>query len=165
MRYTPAAGERAAIRGYQWQYDHIAVRVYDAILDDDLIALRLTDPDAGRVDDLVLVRRGRVEGYQFKSAGFDSYLTFNKLLRPRRTRGGTPSPSLLRLLEDGWKRLKRRHENAHVHLVMQQLASVSDHLGESDAADRPSPDHLSAFLLQVLEPLCQGLITIENGLL
>ena len=75
MNRSPAAGERSAVRGYRWQYDHIATRVYDALLDGDLVAVRLTDPDAGRVDDLVLVRRGRVDGYQFKSSEFDGYVT------------------------------------------------------------------------------------------
>ena len=55
---APASGERAALRGYRWQYDHIAARVYNALLDSDLESLRLTDPKAGRVDDLVLIRSG-----------------------------------------------------------------------------------------------------------
>src|SRR5665647_271689 len=68
MEPSPASGERSAVRGYQWQYDHIAVRVYDALLDDELVEIRLTDPDAGKVDDLVLISRQGAHGYQFKSA-------------------------------------------------------------------------------------------------
>ncbi len=58
MEASPASGERSAVRGYQRQYDRVAAKVYDALLDDDLVSVRLTDPDAGKVDDLVLVVRG-----------------------------------------------------------------------------------------------------------
>ena len=88
MIHTSASGERAALRGYRWQYDQIAARVYDALLDGDFESLRLTDPQAGRVDDLVLIRRGRADGYQFKSVEFDGYLTFRQVInkRPAHTR-------------------------------------------------------------------------------
>ena len=58
MMDAPASGERAALRGYRWQYDHIASRVYNALLDGNLESLRLTDPQAGQVDDLLLIKRG-----------------------------------------------------------------------------------------------------------
>lgn len=161
MSRPPAAGERDAVRGYRWQYDHIAHTVYDAFLDGNFEALRLTDPEAGRVDDLVLVRRGRVDGYQFKSVAHDSYVTFNQLAREQKTRGGNPSPSILRSLGDGWKRLNGRYENVHVHIVLQQLASIRDHLGE-EGVERPSPDHFSAFLEEVLNPLQSRQITLED---
>ena len=96
MTHAPASGERAALRGYRWQYDHIASRVYDALLDGDFRAVRLADPDAGRVDDLVLIKHDRTDGYQFKSVGHDSYLTFQRLVGLQRTRGGANAPSLIR---------------------------------------------------------------------
>ena len=77
MINTPASGERSALRGYRWQYDHIAARVYDALLESDLVSVRLTDPEAGRIDDLLLVRHDRVDAYQFKSAGFHRNITFS----------------------------------------------------------------------------------------
>ena len=153
MSRAPAAGERAALRGFRWQYDHIAALVYDALLDGELVTLRLTDPDAGRVDDLVLVRRRRTDSYQFKSVEFNSYLTFNQVVRDQRTHGGNKAPSLVRSLADGWERLRSRGDSAHVHLVTEQLASVNDHLSDGDGPDKPSPDHFSAFLTKVLEPL------------
>ena len=151
MTHAPASGERAALRGYRWQYDHIAARVYDALLDGDFRAIRLADPDVGRVDDLVLIGRDRTDGYQFKSVEYDSYLTFRQLVRSQRTRSGAKAPSTIRSLAEGWKRLRQRWGNAQVHLVTQQLASVNDHLG--DAQHCPSPDHFSAFLATVLAPL------------
>ena len=159
---APAAGERAALRGYRWQYDHIAALVYDALLDGDFVTLRLTDPDAGRVDDLVLVRRGRTDAYQFKSVEFGSYLTFKNVVRNQRTRGGTPAPSLVRSLAEGWQGLRSQEHNVHVHLVTNQLASINDHLSDPTSANKPSPDHFSAFLTRVLSPIRSGQIAVGD---
>ena len=154
MKLAPAEGERAALRGYRWQYDHIAARVYDAIREHEFLQLRLTDPDAGHVDDLVLVRHGRVDAYQLKSAGYDGYLTFSKVVGAPRRRKSSEGSSLIGALADGWGRLRGSYENVRVHLVAQQMASVNDHLGQGD--QRPSPDHFAAFISQVLEPLGRG---------
>jgi hypothetical protein len=70
---APSGGEQAALRGYKWQYDHIAVMVYDSLIEDDVVSLSLADPEAGQVDDLVLVRRGRMDAFQFKSSGGDTF--------------------------------------------------------------------------------------------
>ena len=160
MIHAPASGERSALRGYRWQYDHIASLVYDALLEGDLDRIRLTDPQAGRVDDLVLIRRSRTDGYQFKSVTYDSYLTFGQIVKDQRTRGGGDAPSLLRSLADGWQRLRQRWENVHVHLVAKQLASTNDHLGVAE--DKPSPDHFSAFLSHVLVPLHRGEVMLGD---
>ena len=160
MTHAPASGERAALRGYRWQYDHIAALVYDALLDGDFRSVRLADPDAGRVDDLVLIRRDRTDGYQFKSVEYDSYLTFRQLVRPQRTRSGANAPSTIRSLAEGWKRLQERWTNAEVHFVTQQLASINDHLG--GARHRPSPDHFSSFLATVLAPLRRKELALDH---
>ena len=160
MSHSPASGERAALRGYRWQYDHIAARVYDALLKGDFVELWLTDPNAGRVDDLILVQTWRTDGFQFKSAQFDSYLTFNQVIKAQRTRGGTESPSIARSLGEGWKYLRDQWENTHVHFVTQQPASVNDHLAKQ--GERPSPDHFSAFLRRVLDPLGREEVTLDE---
>ena len=154
MSLAPGDGERVALRGYRWQYDHIAARVYDAIREDDFRQIRLTDPDAGQVDDLVLVREGRVDAYQFKSTGYGGYLTFSDMVGARRPRGSSKSGSLIGALARGWSRLQESYANVRVHLVAQQLASVNDRLGEDHP--HPSPDHFGAFIEQVLGPLCAG---------
>ena len=159
MTHEPALGERAALRGYRWQYDHISELVYDALLDDDFEELRLTDPSAGRVDDLVLVRGGRCHAYQFKSGG-RGYLTFSDVLREQQTSGGS-TPSLFRSLADGWRSLRTSGHETHVHLVTEQLASVNDRLSDREDDNRPSPDHFKAFINQVLTPLRSG--SIRNG--
>lgn len=153
MMEAPASGERTALRGYRWQYDHIASRVYNALLDGDLESLRLTDPQAGRVDDLLLIRSGRVDFYQFRSVEHDHALTFKQVVRNQRTRSGNTAPSLLRSLADDWIRLRDQWGNVYVHLVTQQFASVHDHVVGEEGTDKPSPDHFSSFLAQVLEPL------------
>ena len=160
MTRAPAHGERAALRGYRWQYDHIAELIYDALLDDEFEELRLTDPSAGRVDDLVLVRGGRTHAFQFKSGG-SGYLTFSDILREQPT-GGGGVPSLVRSLADGWRDLRTRDEEPHVYLVTEQLASVGDSLSDHQDDNRPSPDHFNAFIAQVLEPLRLGLVELED---
>ena len=162
MMEAPASGERAALRGYRWQYDHIASRVYSALLDGNLEYLRLTDPQAGRIDDLLLIRSGRVDCYQFKSVEHDRALTFKQVVRKQRTRSGNTAPSLLRSLADDWIRLRDQWDNVYVHLVTQKFASVHDHVVGEESADKPSPDHFSAFLSQVLVPLRSKEIMLDD---
>ena len=162
MTHPPAAGEQAALRGFRWQYDQIAALVYDALLDGDFVALRLADPNAGRVDDLVLIRRGGVHGYQFKSVKFNRLTSFKQVVRRQTTRSGGQAPSLIQSLADGWQRLRSQEDNAQVHFVTNQFASTNDHLSSPNDISRASPDHFSAFLIQVLEPLRLGAITLED---
>ena len=161
MTQSPAEGERAALRGYRWQYDHIAELVYDALYERDFEALRLTDPDAGRVDDLVLSRRGRTDAYQFKSGG-SGYVTFRDIVRDLTTKGGNKAPSLTRSLADGWTQLRDQNPGLRVHLVTEQPPSIRDNPIGSDAHQKPSPKHFSAFVRQVLEPLGLGSIEIAD---
>ena len=150
MINAPASGERSALRGYRWQYDHIAARVYDALLESDLVSVRLTDPEAGRIDDLLLVRHDRVDAYQFKSAGFHRNITFSQVVSSQRSRKGDRAPSLMESLAEGWNILRSQWNNVSVHLVTEHFASVHDHLSVENSTERPSPDHFSAFLAQVL---------------
>lgn len=162
MPQSAAIGERQALRGYRWQYDHIAVLVYDALYDQEFRSLRLTDPEAGQVDDLVLKRLGRTDAYQFKSTENDRYVTFNQIIRKQKTRGGAEAPSLVQSLGDGWRLLQSQSESAHVHLVMQQLASPNDRLGTKGSPNRPPKDNFSSFLKEVLEPLRMGKLMLDE---
>ena len=149
------------MRGYSWQYDHIASLVYDSLIAGDFISLRLADPDAGRVDDLVLSRYGRTDFYQFKSSRYGGNFTFRNLVSAERRLGGQAS-SLARDLGDCWKRQQSQESNLYVHLVAERPASVNDHLIDRDHANRPSPDHFSAFLSSVLRPLRMGTIAVGD---
>ena len=162
MTRAPAEGERTALRGFRWQYDHIAALVYDGLLDETFQALRLTDPEVGRVDDLVLVSRREGVGFQFKSAEHPEAITLNKLLAPGKTDSGRHAPSLIAALGDGWQNLRDRHGAATVHLVTAEHASTSDHVCAGQDEGRPSPDHFSAFLQKVLEPLAAGDLTLAS---
>src|SRR5262245_28086515 len=90
--HQAAEGERSAVRGYGWQYDWIGERVLDALLADDLLKVQLVNPEVGRVDDLVLFRIGRIDGYQFKTSEDGGYITFRDLTGPQRLPGDLPTP-------------------------------------------------------------------------
>ncbi len=154
MNRTSASGEQAALRGYKWQYDQIAKLVYDAIRDGKLISVRLTDPNAGQVDDLVLVCTDRTDAYQFKSGA--GTVTFRAITRDQTTRSGSPAPPLVRALADAWKNLQDTHGQTHVHLFTKADASVHDQVVDRHSPVRPSPNHFKAFLTTVLEPLHSG---------
>ncbi|MCY3863433.1 MAG: hypothetical protein OXG67_15925 [bacterium] len=161
MNRAPSEGERDALRGYTWQYDHIASLVYDLLIDRDFVSLRLTDPDAGRVDNLVLVRHGRTDYYQFKSSKNGRNITFNHVVKDLH-KHGDQATSLAKDLGDCWSRLRNQREDIHVHLVGETLASVHDQLGERGSTNKPSPSHFRAFLSEVLEPLRLGQITLHD---
>lgn len=162
MSASPASGERAALRGFRSQYDHIAALVYDALLDDNLVQLRLTDPEAGRVDDLVLVRRDGAHGYQFKSSNSPEALTLSRLVVSGATRSGSPASSLLRSLSDGWQSLSKRFSGAQVHFVSDQQPSVSDRLGNQSKGSVLSPQHFAAFLATVLIPVRERRLALSQ---
>ncbi|MCY4370062.1 MAG: hypothetical protein OXF41_11770 [bacterium] len=145
------------MRGIRWQYDHIAMRVYDSLYDDDFVRLRLVDPEAGRIDDLVLVRTGRVDCYQFKSRQRLGYFSFIDLTRRR----GQDRQSLIRDLGDAWKNIRHGEDALYVHLVTEEFPSKSDCVVPEGSGDMPSPNHFSEFLTQVLKPMTSG--RVEPG--
>ena len=159
MSRAPADGERSALRGYLWQYDHAAAHVYDALRSGSLRLLRLADPTAGQVDDLLLIRSGGADAYQFKSAEYPGNLTFKQLITPQRKQGGGQGASLARALAHGWQKLRQRWPDIHVHLVTQQQASISDSL--FDGSDG-GPSHFAALLRQGLAPIRQGEIVLAD---
>lgn len=159
MSGTPAEGERSAVRGYLWQYDHAAARVYEGLLEGDLDLLRLTDPEAGQVDDLVLVRGGRAHGYQFRSSRFPAGLTFRQLTDTPASGSGL-SHSLATALAEGWQRLRNNWPETDIHLVTEKYASTSERLIADSATGGPS--HFAAFLEQVLEPIRTGQLELTD---
>lgn len=154
-----ASGERNALRGYRWQYDQLAELVYQSLLDRTFVSLRLTDPEAGQVDDLVLVTHAGAIGHQFKSTEAIDSLTFNDLLKQQRTRGGAPAPSWLRSLADGWTALGG--PQAKVALVTNQRASMHDAVVKNPTT-KPVHNHFANLLKEVLTPLSKGAIVIDD---
>lgn len=149
------------MRGYRWQYDQLAAVVYDALLDNELQSLRLTDPEAGKVDDLVLITTTRRGGYQFKSAQPPGMITYTDLVKPRRTRSGGQAPSWLRSLGDGWVALREAGTDTTVSLVTNQLPSISDRLPPPDESD-DTQRTFAAFVTHVLNPVRSGALKLDH---
>ena len=173
MARASAAGEQDALRGYGYQYDHVATSVYDLYLAGRGFELRLVDPEAGAVDDCVLVLQPRlagareeVHGYQYKSGS--GSLTLAGLLAEEGDRRARPKPSLLAELVSGWRSLKSVHgeRDVVIHLVAPGDLSVHDRplsaaataLGtQVDRSRVPSPQHTTAFFAWVKQSLAAGL--------
>lgn len=161
MTQVPLPGEQSALRGYRWQYDHVARLVYDAIIDGEFDRLTLASTGSGQLDDLLLFLRGRREAYQFKGGVSRATITFKELLRPGKTPAKQPVDSLWRALARGWQRLEAEDERPlTVHLSMAAAYSTSDHVLE--VSGRSSPDHFRAFAARGLEPLIAGSKSMED---
>lgn len=172
MARASAAGEQDALRGYGYQYDHIAAAVYDLYRAGREFELRLVDPDVGAVDDCVLLLEPvtpgalpEAHGYQYKSA--PGTVTLAGLLAEESDRRAQPKPSLLAQLATGWRRLKSVYEgrDVAVHLVVPGELSVRDRplsaaaramAVQADASRAPSPQHTAAFFAWVRQSLAAG---------
>lgn len=147
----PAAGERRAASGLSNQYRVAAHLIYRALRFGELTAIRIADVDAGRVDDLQILRAGRCDAYQVKWSQYPGSITFHSLVTP-----GKDKPSLIRQLADGWKQLRAALPDTRVvvHLTTNDRPSVNDQLPAD--APAPTPDHFAAFLAQAWIPVRQS---------
>lgn len=110
-----------------------------------LDAVCLADPEAGRVDDLVIVTGNIVTGHQVKWSVFAGEFTFNELSHEQDANTG-----LIRDLADGWKRLQvlypdktvrvRLVSNDHAHSKVGAFLPLGD--------ERPAHAHFAAFLAE-----------------
>ncbi len=144
---SPASGEQRAAAGYWGQYRVAASLVLRALRHDRLRWVRLTDPEAGRVDDLQIGSEARVDAVQVKWVGYPRAVSFRDLSTPL-----AGKPSLIEQLADGWQRLRRIHPTSRVvvHLVTNEQPSAADVLPTGDPP--PSPRHFAAFLDQAWRP-------------
>ena len=145
---APGEGERRAIGGYYTQYLTSASLILRELRGGDLQWIRIADPKAGRVDDLLIGSPGRVDAYQVKSARYARSFTFRDLTVPQ-----SGAPSLIRQLAQGWLILKQRYGQSRVvvHLVTNQIASSGNAtlpIGDPP----PAPNHFAAFVRQAWEP-------------
>jgi hypothetical protein len=147
----PAEGERRAIGGYAPQYRVAAQLIYRALRERTLEWVRIADPEAGRVDDIVIGDAGRIDAFQVKWAQYGGTLTFRDLVSRR-----DGAPSLIAQLADGWQRLHRTYpgRRAVVHLVTNQVPSFADSLPMGEPPARPR--HFAAFVAQAWEPLSRA---------
>lgn len=161
MTQAPLPGEQSALRGYRWQYDHVARLVYDALVDDELDRVVLASNEAGQIDDLILFLKDRRSAYQFKGAVSRATISLNELIRPGQTASGVPNDSLWRSLARAWTTLRTRDNRPlTLHLSMAASPSTGDHVVEK--GERPVPDHFRAFLARALEPVLLGKNAVED---
>lgn len=153
MNVRPGEGERRAAGGYRPQYMLGARAILDALESGNLEAVRIADPEAGRVDDLQVLTPGRVDAYQIKWARYGGTLTLRDLVRDEGSQ-----PSLMGQLADGWKRLQEVHaaRRVVVHLLTNKQPSPSTGQSMPQAVVHPSPYHFAAFIKQAWRPAHHG---------
>jgi len=143
-RIAPAEGERRALRSLSAQYLVAAKLARDALLDGELEWIRLVDPDAGRLDDIVLGRPGRIDAYQVKWSEYRRQVTFQQLVAPSKV-SGKPYPAPFALLAEGWKTLQQANPDRVVraHFLTHDAPSATDGTKQAGAGN---PEHLQGFL-------------------
>lgn len=92
-----ARGERAAVGGYTPQYIEFARKVYDCILNESLVEIRVADSEenVGKLDDICYVTKTEVHAYQIKWTINDS------------TFGYSDFKGLLPKVVEGWLKLRK----------------------------------------------------------
>jgi hypothetical protein len=145
----PAAGERRAIGGYYAQYRVSASLILHSLREDNLQWIRVADPQAGRVDDLQIGSQSRVDALQMKWGQYSGSFTFEDL-----TRASVNAPAPIAQLADGWKRLRSTYPGSLivVHLVTNNIPSVSSSQHMPIGEPPPTPRHFAAFIEQVWKP-------------
>lgn len=121
----PAIGERAATIGYSAQYRIAAELIYDALVAGKLEWIALTDPEAGRMDDILMATPGRIDAYQVKWGAQPGSLSFNELVHGKGDPGNTSSSGLIGQLAGGWQRLRATNPGHRVvvHLVTRDFCA------------------------------------------
>ena len=100
-----ARGERAAMGGYKAQYIEFAQKVYDCMLNESLVEIRVADSEenVGKLDDICYVTKTEVHAYQIK-------WTINNS-----TFGYSNFEVLLPKVVDGWLRLRKLYPDRVVY--------------------------------------------------
>lgn len=140
----PADGERRAIRNFSAQYRVAAALCYEALQQSELEWVRLVDPDAGRLDDVMIARPGRLDAYQIKWSEYQNEVKFSELVTAT-TVSNKPYPAPFELMADGWRRLRATHpmRRIHAHYLMHDSPSARD---IKDGRIDGQPSHLQSFL-------------------
>ncbi len=152
---SSGAGERKAMGGYVPQYAIAAELILSALRDRTLRWIRVADPKAGSVDDIIIGREERVDAYQVKWSETRSYISWRDF-----THTPNDKPSLFEQLVDGWKKLKEEHQGKRivVHLVTNRHPSTQDK--PSIDKKNPPPSHsFNAFLKQAWKPARKALLS------
>ncbi|HEY0027372.1 MAG TPA: ATP-binding protein [Allosphingosinicella sp.] len=143
-RVAPAEGERRALRNLSAQYRVAALLVRDALLAGELEWVRLVDPEAGRLDDVVIGRPGRIDAYQIKWSDYRGAITFRYLVTETKV-SGQPYPAPFKLLADGWQRLGQANLGRVVRAHFLTYDAPSSH-DVTKSVGEGEPSHLQGFL-------------------
>lgn len=143
-RTQPAEGERRAVRNLSAQYKVAAGLAYDALQRGELEWVRLVDPDAGRLDDVLIARPGHLDAYQIKWSNYRHLVRFRDLVTASQV-SGKPYPAPIALMAEGWRRLRAIYPDRriHAHYLMHDAASGADGTAGPGEGD---PPHLQSFL-------------------
>ena len=140
--YPPSEGERRALRGYYPQYHLATSLIIKGLLDKSLEKVVLVNPEAGRVDDILIYSTHRLDAYQVKWSKADQYWNYKTDFINEKS----GAPSILSQLVNGWKRLRRPNMKTVVHLYTNQIPSTHDHLKISNGTISSSPNHTKFFI-------------------
>jgi len=145
----PAEGERRAISGYYLQYRISASLILRCLREESLQWIRIADPKAGRVDDLQIGSQSRIDAFQVKRGQYSGSFIFQDL-----TTVADNAPALIAQLADGWERLRATNPGSHivVHLITNNIPSVSSAQRIPIGEPPPTPRHFAAFIEQVWKP-------------
>jgi len=117
---APAEGDRIDIGGKLPQFDVFAKFAYRELVYDNLTWIRVADPKAGKVDDVLYSTNAEIHGYQLKWSNKEipTPFSYNDFL------------PLLKECLSGWKSLKVEHASENkrvvVHLLTNRPVSTND---------------------------------------
>ncbi|MCX8534346.1 NACHT domain-containing protein [Chryseobacterium luquanense] len=137
-----ARGERAAISGYLPQFDEFARFVYINLINKSLIWIRVADPEAEKLDDILYATNNEIHAYQIKWTIADATITYKNFLE------------LFPLLFSSYKKLKKTNPSKIIipHLITNKKASQNDKIKLQD----DSTADFATFLSDVLEKIKRG---------
>ncbi|MEV6527465.1 ATP-binding protein [Longispora sp. NPDC051575] len=141
-------GERVAVEGFGGQYLIAAQRVL--MLAQDLVEVRVADPEAGAVDDFAACTEDAVHALQVKSPTFPGTITLNDLCAV-----GKNGRSHVGDLADGWTRLVAREAESGLRREVTVWFITEDNAANKE---RKFPtctlgSHTSAFVQNALYPV------------
>lgn len=162
----PADGERRAMIGYVPQYRVAAKLIYEALVEGTFQWARITDPEAGRVDDIQIAKPGQLDAFQVKWSETVQNISFSSFVPEEKSKKSKAKPGLVRQLAEGWQQLVPIYPDrqVYVHLITRQVPSSKAQL----PLDNPPPKdaHFQAFLRDCWQNKSwteQGLDAVPSG--
>lgn len=117
-----AKGERAAMGGYLPQFDEFAWFVYLNLINKELEWIRISDPEAKKLDDIQYSTHSEIHAYQVKWTISEANISYADFIE------------LLPLITSSWKSLKQNNPTKKVipHLITNRSTSLHDSIKDGD---------------------------------